>query len=62
MGTTGRLLDVATAATYLGLSEPALRTMIQRRQIPFVRVGARGIRFDRRQLDRWIDDNTVEAS
>lgn len=57
-----RLLDAADAANYLGTTEIALRTKVQRREIPFVRVGKRSIRFDVRQLDRWIDEHTVEAA
>ena len=56
------LLTVTAAAEYLGLTEANLRSKIQRRQIPFVRIGERGVRFDRRQLDRWIEDHTVEAA
>lgn len=54
-----RLLDAAEAAEYLGLSETALRSKVQRREIPFVRVGKRQLRFDIRQLERWIEERTI---
>lgn len=56
------LMKAPAAAAYIGETESALRTMVQRRQIPFVRTGKRSIRFDRRQLDRWITERTVEAA
>lgn len=59
---TPRLLDVAAAAEYLSTTEAALKKKVTRREIPFVRVGKRAIRFDVRQLDDWIDEHTVEAA
>lgn len=56
------LMKAPEAAAYIGETESQLRTMVQRRQIPFVRTGKRSIRFDRRQLDRWIAERTVEAA
>jgi excisionase family DNA binding protein len=54
-----RLLTAAEAAEYLGLSEQSVRQRAYRRQLPFVRVG-RNLRFDLRQLDQYIDENTVD--
>lgn len=56
-----RLLPVADAAVYLGMTESALRQAMYRRDIPFVKSG-RSVRLDRRELDRWIDQHTVEAA
>lgn len=55
-----RLTDVAGIAEYLGLTEGAVRQLVQRRRIPFVRVG-RLLRFDLRVIDQWIETNTTEA-
>ncbi len=57
-----RLLDVKTAATYIGRTEYALRAMIAARKIPFVQEGpGHKIMFDRKELDRYIEQNTVPA-
>lgn len=50
----GRLLDVTGAGEYLGLTESQVRGLVERRQIPFMKVG-RSLKFDIRQLDRWIE-------
>lgn len=55
-----RLLTAAEAAEYLGRTEGAVRQLVYRREIPFVKQG-RVLRFDVRELDRWIDDHTVDA-
>lgn len=57
-----RLLDVPAAAEYLGTTPDALRKLVQRRQIPFMRQGKRTLRFDIRQLDAWIADRTTQAA
>ncbi len=53
------LMNVREAAKYLSLSEDALRSMVQRRQIPFIKMGDRRIRFDPDELDRWLDAQRV---
>lgn len=55
-----RLTDVAGVATYIGRTEDAVRTMVKRRQIPFVKIG-RTLQFDLRKIDRWIEAASVEA-
>ena len=56
-----RLLTVRQAAEYLGRvgptgepSESAIYHLVHRREIPVVRHG-RNLRFDRLQLDRWVE-------
>lgn len=61
MSPEARLMTVAEAAVYLGMTQAALRQAMYRRDIPFVKRD-RAVRLDRRQLDAWIDDHTVEAS
>jgi hypothetical protein len=48
-----RLMDIEEAALYLGMSTHALRHKAGR-EIPCVRIDSK-LRFDRRDLDRWID-------
>lgn len=55
-----RYLDVAGAATYLGIKERQVRSLVYRREIPFTKVG-RLVRFDIQQLDAWLESNTVPA-
>ncbi|MBI5367934.1 MAG: helix-turn-helix domain-containing protein [Planctomycetes bacterium] len=45
----------------MGLSRAAVFHKVARREIPFVRVGKRALRFDREALDRWIRSRTVRA-
>jgi len=40
-------------ASYLHISESALRTLVRRGQIPHLRLGPRTIRFDPQALDSW---------
>jgi hypothetical protein len=53
LGTSQRLMDIEEAAKYLGMTPHALRhkTTVD---IPCVRIDAK-LRFDRRDLDRYID-------
>jgi excisionase family DNA binding protein len=55
-----RLLDLAGAAEYLNDTPRHVRSLWERRQIAAVRVG-RKLRFDPRDLDRYIDSQRVEA-
>ena len=55
-----RLIDVAACAAYLGVKESHVRGLVYRRQIPHTHVGRR-LRFDLRELDRWIAENSTEA-
>ncbi len=57
-----RLYTVREAAAYLGRTEWALRSMVAARRIPFVQEGGGcRIMFDKRELDRYIERNTVPA-
>lgn len=52
-GQRQRLLDVKATAEYLGMTEDAVRHRAGV-DIPCIRMDGR-LRFDRRELDRWID-------
>lgn len=56
-----RLVDVPGVAEYLGDKESHIRRLIDARQIPFKRLGKKLIRFDLDEIDRWLEDSTVEA-
>jgi len=53
-----RLLTVREAAAYIGRSVSALYKLVARREIGCVRHG-RNLRFDRVELDRWIERDRV---
>ena len=56
-----RLVKQDKAANYLGLSEATMeRDRWRGGDIPFVRIGPRAIRYDLKQLDDYIDRNTVK--
>ena len=54
-----RFLDVDTAATYLGTSHWFVRRLVRERRIRFYHVG-RHLRFDRADLDAFVDAGRVE--
>jgi hypothetical protein len=48
------MMDVSTAAYFLGTSPKAVRAKVERRLIPFRRCAGR-IVFLRRELEAWMD-------
>ena len=46
------------AARFLGLTEAALRNLVHRGVIPFVRVSPRIVRFDSMELRAWLKSRT----
>jgi excisionase family DNA binding protein len=55
-----RLLDVPGAAQYLDTTVRNIRELVYKRRIPYVKLG-RLVRFDRRDLDRWIEEQKEPA-
>jgi excisionase family DNA binding protein len=53
-----RLVDIRIVADYLDVAPDTVYTMVSSRRIPFVKVG-RLTKFDLRQIDAWIEKNTV---
>ena len=56
-----RLLTIKEASEYLGKSVKALYHMVERRQIPFVKI-RKNLRFDKIDLDKWIEKHTIPDS
>jgi excisionase family DNA binding protein len=54
------LLDYRGAAEFLGLSEFTLRRYVSLRRLPFIKVGAKLVRFEPARLLDWIDSQRVE--
>jgi hypothetical protein len=52
MSTAG-WLDVDAASAHLAMSAHAIRHLVKRERIPYVRTPNGRIRFDRGELDRW---------
>lgn len=57
---TRTLIAIEETAAHLGTSVRHVRNLIARREIPYHKVG-RLVRFDRADLDAWLDANRVEA-
>ena len=53
-------LSYEQVAKELGVPKATLYAWVHRRQIPFIRLGKRLIRFSRRSLDQWVHERSVE--
>lgn len=51
-----RLYSIADASEYLGMTESAIRNKVAAGQLPHVQID-RKLRFDRVDLDRWIEQH-----
>jgi predicted DNA-binding transcriptional regulator AlpA len=56
------LLDAAKAARFLGLAEPTVRDMTYRRELPCVKIGPRGVRYQMLDLIKWIEAHKRPAT
>ena len=61
MDISNKMLKINDVMTKLGVSEPTLRLWIQKKSIPFVRVG-KLIRFESSDLNRWIESRKVNVA
>ena len=57
---TSRLLTMKEAAAYLGLQPATLYEWVGARKISYTKMG-RLTKFDRRYLDKFIEQHTVKA-
>ncbi|WP_425545839.1 helix-turn-helix domain-containing protein [Aeromicrobium alkaliterrae] len=55
------MLTVAEVARWLSVSDQTVRKLASDDQIPHVRLTGRALRFDREQLQEWIDQRTRGA-
>ena len=53
-----RLLSIAEASTFLGVSTSFLYKLAESKAIPHLRLG-RALRFDIRQIEAWLSRQTV---
>ncbi len=56
-----RLLTVKEASEYLGISVNTLYSWVSQKKIDYVKMG-RLTKFDLRVIDKYIENNTVEAT
>ncbi|MEE9605299.1 MAG: helix-turn-helix domain-containing protein [Candidatus Scalindua sp.] len=55
-----RLLSVKEASEYLGIKANTLYSWVSQKKIDYVKIG-RLTKFDLRVIDKYIDNNSVEA-
>lgn len=53
-----RLMDLKTAAGYMGCTVSALRQAANKGKVPRTKIGKR-IMFDRERLDRFIEESAI---
>lgn len=56
-----RVIGVDDAATYLSVPVRFIRRLVAEKRIRYYKVG-KYVRFDLRDLDRFIEENLMEAS
>ena len=54
----GDILTVRETAKLLKISEATIYRMVEKKEIPYIRVGEKIIRFRRSDIDRWLSDST----
>ena len=54
-------MNYEEAGRFLGLKTGTLHAYVSRRQIPHLRIGPRLVRFDRHELEAWLDSKRVTA-
>lgn len=55
------ILTYAEAGRYLNLPVGTIYSLVARQLVPHVRLGPRTVRFNRAELDAWIDARRVPA-
>ena len=56
-----QVVDVKTAAQFLGVSPSLVYAYVERRQIPHFRMMGRAIRFSLAELDKWRQQFFVDG-
>lgn len=56
-----KLLNIKEAADFIGLSVPGVYGLTHKRQIPYLSLSARCIRFSRTALEQWLESKVVEV-
>lgn len=56
-----RYLTVGQCAAYLGRTPKAVYRLVEREEIPHLRIGRR-VQFDKDRVDRWLERHTVRGA
>lgn len=56
------LLHPGEAASLLAISERKLHRLTKSGVIPVVRIGVKGVRYSRPALERWVEEQQLEAA
>jgi excisionase family DNA binding protein len=56
-----QLLNYEQASKMLGLAKGTVYAMVHQNRIPHIRLGRRLVRFDRAELQKFVDAHRVEA-
>jgi excisionase family DNA binding protein len=54
--------DKRELAQYLNLSIYTIDAWVSQKRIPFVRIGGRKVMFDKKEIEKWIDQQRVEPT
>jgi excisionase family DNA binding protein len=54
------LLDYDEAAKLLGVRRGTMYAWVSQRRVPFIRFSARCVRFDRAELQAWVEEHRVK--
>ena len=57
-----RLLTYQQLEEQFGIKVATAAVMVRKRRIPFIRFGPRFVRFDIRDIERWITENRHASS
>ena len=57
-----RCLKAGNAADYLGISRRHLHTLSQQGKIPYIKLGARCVVYEFKDLDAFLDEHKIEVA
>ncbi len=55
-----KYLTIQEAASFLNLKESRLRYEMQKKHIPFLKIG-RSVRFDKSEIEKWMQDKAANS-
>jgi excisionase family DNA binding protein len=53
-----KLINVKDLAMYLSLPKSSIYALVQKKEIPFKRIGEKSIRFDLSDINKWIEEQS----
>ena len=56
-----RLWDKQEVADYLGVKIKTIDMWVSQRQIPFIKVGSRLVRFKPEKIEEWLEKQSVKV-